>query len=39
MRIYFSGIICGNTDFELHPQDGYYNNLIHPDWGAIGRFS
>ncbi|KAK6179799.1 hypothetical protein SNE40_012075 [Patella caerulea] len=20
---------------ELTPQDGYYNNLIHPDWGAI----
>ena len=25
------------TEFELTPQDGYYNNLIHPDWGAIGR--
>ncbi|ESO87606.1 hypothetical protein LOTGIDRAFT_235056 [Lottia gigantea] len=21
--------------FELTPQDGYYNNLLHPDWGAI----
>ncbi|KAK3606272.1 hypothetical protein CHS0354_037948 [Potamilus streckersoni] len=22
-------------EFELSPQDGWYNNLIHPDWGAI----
>ncbi|KAK3606293.1 hypothetical protein CHS0354_037969 [Potamilus streckersoni] len=22
-------------EFELPPQDGWYNNLIHPDWGAI----
>lgn len=22
-------------DFELTPQDGWFNNLIHPDWGAI----
>ncbi|KAK3606296.1 hypothetical protein CHS0354_037972 [Potamilus streckersoni] len=22
-------------EFELTPQDGWYNNLIHPDWGAI----
>ncbi|XP_078316138.1 dual oxidase 2-like [Crassostrea virginica] len=20
---------------ELHPLDGYFNNLIHPDWGAV----
>ncbi|TGZ49635.1 Dual oxidase [Temnothorax longispinosus] len=19
--------------------DGFYNNLIHPDWGAIGKYS
>ncbi|XP_052282724.1 dual oxidase 2-like isoform X1 [Dreissena polymorpha] len=25
----------GNEEFELHPQDGWFNNLIHPDWGAI----
>lgn len=24
-----------NADFELHPQDGWFNNLVHPDWGAI----
>lgn len=21
--------------FERHPNDGWYNNLVHPDWGAI----
>ena len=21
---------------ELHPLDGWFNNLIHPDWGAVG---
>ncbi|XP_062620936.1 dual oxidase 2-like [Saccostrea cucullata] len=20
---------------ELHPLDGYFNNLLHPDWGAV----
>ncbi|KAL4227430.1 hypothetical protein ACF0H5_012874 [Mactra antiquata] len=24
-----------DPDIELHPADGWYNNLIHPDWGAI----
>lgn len=23
---------------ELPPYDGWYNNLVHPDWGAIGIF-
>ncbi|KAK3606271.1 hypothetical protein CHS0354_037947 [Potamilus streckersoni] len=22
-------------EFEVTPQDGWFNNLIHPDWGAI----
>lgn len=26
---------AGEAEFELTPQDGYYNNLIHPDWGAV----
>ncbi|XP_053406292.1 dual oxidase 2-like [Mercenaria mercenaria] len=26
---------AANEDFELTPQDGWFNNLIHPDWGAI----
>ncbi|XP_041371604.1 dual oxidase 2-like [Gigantopelta aegis] len=32
-----NNISCVETEreYELHPQDGYYNNLIHPDWGAI----
>lgn len=25
-------------EFELTPQDGWYNNLIHPDWGGIGKW-
>ncbi|GFO25868.1 hypothetical protein PoB_005237300 [Plakobranchus ocellatus] len=24
-----------NEEFERHPNDGWYNNLVHPDWGAI----
>lgn len=37
----FSDIVTveGEDEFELHPQDGWFNNLIHPDWGAIGRKS
>lgn len=23
---------------ELHPLDGYFNNLLHPDWGQLTRF-
>uniref|UniRef100_A0A0B7AIC9 NAD(P)H oxidase (H2O2-forming) n=1 Tax=Arion vulgaris TaxID=1028688 RepID=A0A0B7AIC9_9EUPU len=24
-----------NEEKERHPNDGWYNNLLHPDWGAI----
>ncbi|KAL8598120.1 hypothetical protein ACOMHN_030406 [Nucella lapillus] len=23
------------AEFERHPEDGWYNNLLHPDWGAL----
>ncbi|KAI8789215.1 G-protein coupled receptor 126, partial [Biomphalaria glabrata] len=26
---------CNNEELERHPIDGWYNNLVHPDWGAI----
>ncbi|KAH9499249.1 hypothetical protein Btru_003513 [Bulinus truncatus] len=26
---------CMNEETERHPSDGWYNNLLHPDWGAI----
>ncbi|KAK7489240.1 hypothetical protein BaRGS_00019492 [Batillaria attramentaria] len=33
------GTTCAETEqdeyFERHPEDGWFNNLIHPDWGAI----
>ncbi|KAL3866800.1 hypothetical protein ACJMK2_044068 [Sinanodonta woodiana] len=31
----FSYLPFSGKEFELTPQDGWYNNLIHPDWGAI----
>ncbi|KAK3766013.1 hypothetical protein RRG08_002256 [Elysia crispata] len=24
-----------SDEFERHPNDGWYNNLVHPDWGAV----
>jgi hypothetical protein len=35
----FFGTECQEEepDPELHPLDGWYNNLINPDWGAVGK--
>ncbi|XP_076444374.1 dual oxidase 2-like [Babylonia areolata] len=31
-----NGSQCEPTEvFERHPEDGWFNNLVHPDWGAI----
>ncbi|KAK3803213.1 hypothetical protein RRG08_013796 [Elysia crispata] len=32
-----SHVICTNSEeeFERVPNDGWFNNLLHPDWGAI----
>ncbi|XP_055864170.1 dual oxidase 2-like [Biomphalaria glabrata] len=34
---YFVSLAQGgqNEELERHPSDGWYNNLLHPDWGAI----
>ncbi|GFR66424.1 dual oxidase [Elysia marginata] len=29
----FSPVI--SDEFERHPNDGWYNNLVHPEWGAV----
>ena len=36
---FFFGTDCQEEepDPELHPLDGWYNNLINPDWGAVGK--
>jgi hypothetical protein len=36
---FFLGTECQEEepDPELHPLDGWYNNLINPDWGAVGK--
>ena len=28
-----------HEEFERVPNDGWFNNLLHPDWGAIGKAS
>ncbi|XP_012942535.1 dual oxidase 2 [Aplysia californica] len=34
------GVLCvrqggAQHEYERHPNDGWFNNLLHPDWGAI----